>query len=160
MDTRTLRNLVYFASGVGLIVSIFAAAEFFDASLSAVCTVNQVVSCSAVDKSGLTTILGVPDYAIGIAGFILILVVATVAEQRPTDRRYTYALITVTSLAVVVSAYLLYVEVALIHALCLVCVSAYAMGVFAWAGAVGLARRPADAPELAEDELETSTDGE
>jgi uncharacterized membrane protein len=155
MRTRDVRSAVYFAAGVGLIVAIFAAAEFFDAALRSICSVNTFFSCQAVDSSGLTSTLGVPDYLWGVLGFVAILVVAVLAEQRPDDRRGAYALLAVTSVGVVLSLWLLYVELAEIHALCLVCASAYFLGGVAWAGSIELVRR---APKDPSDDDETDED--
>jgi uncharacterized membrane protein len=160
MRTRDVRSAVYLASGLGLIVAIFAAAEFFDAALRSICSVNSFFSCQTVDSSGLTNTLGIPDYAIGILGFIAILVVAALAEQRPGDRRVAYTLLAVTTAGVLVSLDLLYVELAEIHALCLVCASAYFLGGVAWVGAIELARRaPSDPEDDTETEDETDDDG-
>ena len=147
---RTVRSLVYFAAGLGLIVAIFAAAEFYDASLRAVCSVSAFFSCSAVDSSGYTNTLGLPDWLWGVGGFVLILLFAGLAEQRPEDRRRAWLLLAVTTLGVGVSLYLLYVELAIIHALCLVCASDYLLGGVAWLGALALVLRP----------RETAGDGE
>jgi len=141
MRTRAVRSVVYFAAGLGLIVSIFAAAEFFDAALRSVCSVSSFFSCALIDESGLTTTLGIPDYLWGIGGFVVILVVAALAEQRPNDRRLAYGLLGVTTLGVVLSLYLLYVELGLIHALCPVCATAYVLEGVAWVGAIELVRR-------------------
>jgi len=153
VQARTLRSLVYLAAGIGLIVSLFAAAEFFNASLRAVCSVNAFLSCSAVDTSGRTSTLGIPDYLWGVGGFVLILIVAALAEQRPEDRRRAFALLALTTLGVALSLYFLYVEVALIHALCLVCVGAYVFGFIAWGGSVALALR---APESTDADAEAA----
>jgi uncharacterized membrane protein len=141
MRTRSLRSLVYFGGGVGVIVSIFAALEFYDASLRTLCSVNSYLSCGTVDTSGLTNLLDIPDYLWGIGGFVLILLLAALAEQLPRDRRRAYALLGVTTFGVAIALYFLYVELALIHALCPVCVGAYLMGGIAWVGAIGLVRR-------------------
>jgi uncharacterized membrane protein len=141
MKTRTIRSVVYLAAGIGLIVAIFAAAEFFEASLRSFCTVNTFFSCAAVDNSGRTTTLGIPDYLWGIGGFLAILVVAGLAESRRSDPRYTYVLLGVTTAGVALSLYLLYVELALIGALCLVCASAYTSGAIAWVASIPLALR-------------------
>ena len=159
MRVRTLRSVVYLAAGLGLIVAVFAAAEFFDASLRSICSVSSFFSCQLVDQSGLTTTLGVPDYLWGIGGFVAILVVAALAEQRPADRRRAYALLGVTTAGVALSLYLLYVELAQIHALCLVCVSAYLLCGVAWVGAIAVARR---VPDESDDDGSTaeSSDGD
>lgn len=141
MKTRTLRSVVYFASGLGLIVSLFAAAEYLDVALRGVCQINSFFSCSAVDRSGLTTTLGVQDYLWGIGGFIVIIALAALAERRPNDRVRAYVLLAVTTAGVAVSLYFLYVELGLIHALCIVCALAYLCGGVAWVGAIALVAR-------------------
>lgn len=141
MKTRDVRGLIYLGAGLGLLVSIFAAAEFFDASLRAICSVNAFFSCAAVDNSGRTTTLGVPDYLWGIGGFVAVFVVAAIAERRARDVRVGYALLVLTSVGVALSGYFLYVELALIHALCLVCATAYLFGVVVWAASISLTVR-------------------
>jgi uncharacterized membrane protein len=154
MQTRSVRSVVYFGAGLGLIIAIFAAAEFFDASLRAVCSVSTFFSCAAVDNSGLTTTLGVPDWALGIGGFVLILAVAALSEQNSGDRRLSYALLVVTTVGVVLSFWLLYVELVEVHALCLVCASAYLLGGVAWVGAIELARRTPDETDGDDDDTD------
>jgi uncharacterized membrane protein len=156
MRTRTLRSAIYLAAGVGLLASLFAAAETVSASLRGACTVNMFISCTAVAESGRTTTLGVPDYGWGIAGFVLVFVVAGLAEARPADRRRVVALAALTSVGTALSLYFLYVELGEIHALCLVCATAYFCGWVAWAGAVALLARSgrpdAGAPSVPEAE--------
>ncbi len=142
MRTRTVRTLIYLAAGLGLIVSIFAALEFYEASLRSLCSINAFFSCSTVDTSGRTTTLWIPDYLWGIGGFLLTLAFAVVAESRPRHRRWTYALLGLTSLGVGLSLYFVYVELALIGAFCVVCATAYVFGGIAWGGALALATRP------------------
>jgi uncharacterized membrane protein len=145
MRTRSIRSLIYFASGLGLIVALFATAEFLDPALTAVCTFNSVVSCTTVANSGLTYTLGVPDWAWGVAGFVAILAVAVLAEQHRDDVRWAYALLGLTTAGVGLAMYLLYLEVFRIGAICPVCVSAYVFGIVAWVGAILLVRRKSGA---------------
>ena len=141
MRTSSYRSLVVFTAGVGFIVSIFAALEFYEASLRGLCSINSFFSCSVVDQSGRTSTLGIPDYAWGLIGFLLILVVASVASARYRDLRWGYVLLGVTTAGVALSLYFLYVQLALIGAFCVVCATAYAFGWISWAGTVGLVRR-------------------
>lgn len=141
MNTKTVRSAIILAGLIGLLVSIFAAAEFYQASLRSVCSFNSFFSCGVVDQSGLTTTLGIQDYLWGIGGFLLILVVAGVADRRSADPRPAYLLLGVTTLGVALALYFLYIELALIHALCLVCVAAYLFGGIAWIGAISLVLR-------------------
>ena len=139
MRTRSLRSGVYLAAGAGLIVSIYSAYETAHAG-AGICNINAYISCSAVATSGHTTTFGIQDYWLGIGGFLLIIAVAAVAEQQ---RNYAtaVALAFVTSLGVAMAAYFLYLEVAVIGALCLVCVAAYLMGVAAWLPSLLILRR-------------------
>ncbi|MGA8543615.1 MAG: vitamin K epoxide reductase family protein [Thermoplasmata archaeon] len=160
MRTRNLRSLVYFAGGLGLLVAVFAAAEFFDAALRSVCSVNSFFSCSLIDESAYTNTLGVPDYLWGIGGFVLILVAAALAEQRPKDPTRAYFLLGITTVGVVLSLYLLYIELGVIHGLCPVCAVDYLLCGVAWVGSIALVRRlPAKAPPD-EDEEAPETDAE
>jgi uncharacterized membrane protein len=141
MRNRSIRSLVYFAAALGLVVALFAAAEYFDAALRSVCSVNSFFSCALIDNSGKTTTLGVPDYLWGIGGFVLIFVAAYLAEKRPKDLNRAYFLLAVTSIGLVLSIWLLYVEIVLIGGLCPVCAIAYLLGGVAWAGALTLTLR-------------------
>jgi uncharacterized membrane protein len=141
MRTRDLRSVVYLGGALGLMAALFAAAEFFSPGLTKICSFGQKVSCGAVANSGKTVTLGIPDWIWGIAGFVVILVLAILAERRPRDARVPYVLLLVTTAGVGLAVYLLYVEVVEIGAICPVCVTAYLFGVVAWAGAIGLARK-------------------
>jgi V/A-type H+/Na+-transporting ATPase subunit K len=105
MRTRTLWTYVDLTAVFGLIVAIYAGLETLDTSLRSSCTISSFFSCSAVDSSGHTTTLGIPDAAIGIAGFIVILIVAGLAERRTADLRSLYALLFVTTAGVAVASY-------------------------------------------------------
>jgi uncharacterized membrane protein len=141
MRLRSIRSLIYLAAGLGLIVALFAAAEFFDATLSAVCSFGGGFSCATVLKSGLTTTLGIQDWIWGVVGFVAILVVGALAEAHRKDLRYAYALLALTTAGVGLAMYFLYVELVRIGALCPVCVTAYGFGILAWVGAILLVRR-------------------
>ena len=141
MRTRTIRSFIYFAAGLGLIVSIFSYLESVEASLQSLCTVNAFVSCSAVAKSGKTTLFGVPDAFIGIGGFVLILVVAAIAESRRKELLWPYLLLFFTTAGVALSFYFGYVELVEINALCPVCLTAYIFGVLTWVGAILLVQK-------------------
>lgn len=160
MRTATLRSLIYLAAGIGLIVSIFAALEFYEASLRSLCSFNGFFSCSAVDTSGKTSTFGIPDYLWGVGGFLLILVVAGLAESRARDRRWSWALLGVTSIGVAVTLYFLYVQLAEIGAFCIVCATAYVFGWVAWAGALALVRTSGAKAARDAEEAEGSSDAE
>lgn len=141
MKTASLRSGIILAALIGLLVSLFAAAEFYQASLRSVCSINSFFSCALVDQSGKTTTFGIQDYLWGIGGFVLILILAGVADKRPTDPRPAYALALLTTVGVALSLYFLYIELVEIDALCIVCVAAYVFGGLAWLLSISLVRR-------------------
>jgi len=149
--TRTLWTYLYLTTGLGLITAIYAGLETLDPSLRSSCTISSFFSCGKVDSSGLTNTFGIPDGAIGIAGFLIILILAGLAERHTADLRFFYALLFVTTGGVAFASYFAYVELAEIHALCPVCTTAYIFGFLAWLGAIALTvrmRREAE-PEMA-----------
>ena len=141
MKTSTVRSTIYLAAGLGLLVALFAAAEFYTASLRNVCSINQFFSCATVDRSGRTSTLGIPDYAWGIGGYLALLVVAGLAERSRRDVRPAYALVALATGAVALSGYFVYVQLAEIHALCVVCATAESLGAVVWAASISLAVR-------------------
>jgi len=141
MRTRDIRSAIYLAGGLGLIVAIYTYIETVEASLQKYCTVNSFVSCGAVANSGYTTTFGIPDSYIGIGGFILVLVIAGIAETRKRELLWPYLLLIFTTAGVGFSIYFLYVELALIHALCPVCLSAWVFGWIVWVASIALVRR-------------------
>jgi uncharacterized membrane protein len=114
--------LLVVIAGLGL--SAFATAETYLPSLQNGCSISPFFSCTAVDRSGHTTTLGVPDWAIGLAGFVVLLALE-IPLYRTWRRDLLKAVVLVSALGLAVSAYLGYVELAVIHALCPVCFSTY-----------------------------------
>ena len=141
MRTRDIRSVIYFAGGLGLIVAIYTYLETVESSLQKYCTINSYVSCGAVANSGRTATLGIPDSFIGIGGFVLVLVVAAIAEQRCRDLLWPYLLLLLTTVGVAFSLYFLYVEIVEINALCPVCLTAWVFGWIAWGASIALVRK-------------------
>ncbi|HKN07731.1 MAG: vitamin K epoxide reductase family protein [Thermoplasmata archaeon] len=141
MRTRDIRSVIYLAGGFGLIVAIYTYFETVEASLQKYCTLNAYVSCGAVANSGRTTLFGIPDSFIGIGGFVLILLVAGIAESRRKELLWPYLLLLLTTGGVAVSLYFLYEELFEIHALCPVCLAAWVLGWVAWGATIALVRK-------------------
>jgi uncharacterized membrane protein len=123
-DARVLHRLVFVFVVAGLALSLYATAESLDPALQSSCTVNAFLSCAAVQRSGLTSLGPIPDWSIGVGGF-LILLILDVALLRTYDGRWLLAVLFFAGIGLVVAAVLAYIELALIHALCLVCLGTY-----------------------------------
>lgn len=141
---ESLHRLVLAGIVAGLALSVFAAWETLDPALQGVCSVNPLLSCSRVDRSGLTTTLGVADWAWGVAGFVVLLGLDLLAF-RTWRRAWVGAVVLVAAAGLGFAAYLAYVEVVLIGALCLVCFGTYVADAVALGGAFVLWRRSAGA---------------
>jgi uncharacterized membrane protein len=116
--------LVVIVAGLGL--SAFAAYETYYPAAQGFCSVSKYISCSAVDESGHTYTLGVPDWLIGVGGFVALLVL-DIPLYRSWRRDLLQGVVAVSGIGLVVAVYLGYVELAVIHALCPVCFSTYLM---------------------------------
>jgi uncharacterized membrane protein len=141
-DARQLHRALLAFIVLGLGFSLYAGFEALDPALSSVCSVNGFVSCGVVLRSGDTTFPpGTPlsDWAWGVAGFVALL-----ALDVPLLRTYSPRLLTaVTGLAaagVALAVVFAYIELAIIHALCPVCLGAYFSGVGVLACALTLQR--------------------
>jgi len=90
---------------------------------------GPVKGCDTVAASEYSTILGVPVALFGV-GFSLVLAAATVVWWRLGDRRALYAAYGLGLLGVVAAAYLTYLELFVIEAICVWCVT-YAVTIVA-----------------------------
>ncbi len=141
-DARVLHRLLLAFVVAGLALSLYATAESLDPTLQSSCTVNAFLSCAAVQQSGLTTLGPVPDWALGVGGFSLLLVI-DVFLIRTYEARWLLAVLVVTALGLAIAAVLAYIELAVIHALCPVCLGTYVadLGAFLIAVVLLLLRR-------------------
>ena len=139
MDARTLHALLPVAIAIGLAFSAYAAYESNTPSAQGSCTVNGFISCQKVDQSGFTTTLGIPDYWIGIGGFLALLAV-DVPLLRTYKPVFLNVLVGLSVLGLLASIYFGYVELVQIQAFCLVCFGAYLSNVAVLGIALGLVR--------------------
>ena len=103
---------------------------------------GPVQGCDTVAASEYATVLGLPVALYGVA-FSLALVAATLVWWRRGDRRALYVAYGLGLLGVVAVAYLTYLELFVIHAICIWCVSYAITIVIGWAMAIGAVRTTA-----------------
>jgi uncharacterized membrane protein len=148
---ESLHAIILLGAVVGVCLAGFAYAESVDKALQQDCSVSVFFSCSKVDQSGQTTTLGVPDWAIGVGGFLLLLAIDIplyISWRHPL----LWSLTVVSGVGVGVSAYLAYIELFRIDALCPVCLSAYIANFIVFASGLTLSwksRERGTAPEEA-----------
>lgn len=84
---------------------------------------SQFGDCDAVNSSPYAMIGGIPIAFIGALGYALIVLMIVIGMRRPVwAENVNLALFGVTLIGMIYSAYLTYLEVAVIHAICPFCV--------------------------------------
>lgn len=120
---ETLYGLVFVCLFAGLLASVYSAYEAYNPAATSICSVSSQVSCGKVVFGPYATTAGVPNWAIGLGGFLAMALV-TVLAYRSFDRRYLQLLVGLAGLGLLVSLYFVYTEV-LVGAICLVCTSGH-----------------------------------
>ena len=133
MSDRTLRLAVAVVATAGLGVAVYLTWVHYHPE-ALVCTRGG--GCETVQRSHYAVLLGVPIAIYGVASWALVL--ALVTWDTPTARALVSA---VALVAVVFSAYLVIVQVAVIDAICVWCLANDVALVPAFAGAAALRLR-------------------
>lgn len=100
--------------------------------------------CETVQTSPYAVLFGIPVAFYGVVGYLGILVVAIIG-LRPAalgDRRWTVLLALLATVGVLFTAYLTYLELFVIHAICRWCVGSAVIITAIWVASVLALRRP------------------
>lgn len=124
VDARTLHRALLLAIVAGLAFSLYAAFEVLDPALQASCSVTPYFSCRAVDQSGYTHLGPLPDWSVGLGGFLLLLAL-DLPLLSSYDPRLLNGVVAVSAVGAVVALGLGYLELDVIRALCPICLGAY-----------------------------------
>ena len=112
------------AAIVGIAVSSLSLYHHFAKSKTSYCDFGESFNCDVVNRSQYSSIAGIPVAAIGIAGYVVILFLATWYRRNPD----TPGLLSVASLAGVAFAlYLTYLEAFVLQAYCILCLTSLCM---------------------------------
>lgn len=121
------------------LVGLFPAMYLWLYKLGVVGTLScKIGGCEKVNTSPWAILLGQPVALWGVAYYILLFAVALAgtSERFAADRRVSIALVTLTGWGVLFSAYLTYLELAVIHAVCQWCVVSAVLVVIMFAQSV------------------------
>lgn len=104
----------------GAVVASVSLYHHYSSAKTSFCDFGQSFNCDIVNRSAYSTVLGVPVALIGLGGYLLIVILATVYRAN----RETRTLLLAASIAgLVFSLYLTYVEKFVLHAWCVLCLS-------------------------------------
>jgi uncharacterized membrane protein len=103
-------------------------------------------SCEAVQSSSYATFLGISVPLIGVAGYGVLFALGLVSLERPADRRWPRLVLLLSGLAVGFTAYLTYIELFVLHAICRWCVASAVLITLTFLSAMLDLRGSAEAP--------------
>lgn len=113
---------------------------------TSVCNINSFINCEVVQSSPYSSFLGIPTAALGLGGF-LILVVLFALAFRGTERVGPWPadawLLLFAILGALIGLGLTLLEVFVIQAICLFCIAGFALDLGILAIVLGLRRRAA-----------------
>ncbi|MGH9551980.1 MAG: vitamin K epoxide reductase family protein, partial [Terriglobales bacterium] len=116
---RVLLTIALLASG-GVLVSSASLYHHYGTSATSYCDIGENFNCDIVNRSTYSTLAGIPVAAIGIIGYLAMLLLATVFRSKVG----VPAVLAVASLAGLGFAlYLTYIEGFVLSAWCVLCLS-------------------------------------
>jgi len=123
-DNRILFAIIAALAVAGIIVSGVSLQRHYAKSASAFCDLGEKFNCDIVNRSEYSSVMGIPVAAIGIAGYGLLLILATVYRSRlETATRLLAAAVAGLGFAL----YLTYVEGYVLTTWCILCLTSLTM---------------------------------
>jgi uncharacterized membrane protein len=108
----------------GMVVSGVSLQRHYAKSASAFCDFGERFNCDIVNRSEYSTVIGIPVAGIGVAGYGVLLVLATVYRSRTeTPLRLLVAALAGFAFAL----YLTYIEGHVLETWCILCLSSLAL---------------------------------
>jgi uncharacterized membrane protein len=121
---RVLFSLIAILALAGMVVSGVSLQRHYAKSASAFCDFGERFNCDIVNRSEYSTLMGIPVAGIGVAGYGVLLVLATVYRTRVE----TPLRLLVAALAGLAFAwYLTYIEGHVLETWCILCLSSLAL---------------------------------
>jgi vitamin-K-epoxide reductase (warfarin-sensitive) len=118
--TRKLFLIIAVLALAGIAVSSVSLYHHFQTSKTSYCDFGESFNCDIVNRSEYSSVLGVPVAAIGMGGYLIIFLLATVYR----DRQETAMALMIGALGGLGFAlYLTYIEGFVLHAWCILCLS-------------------------------------
>jgi uncharacterized membrane protein len=109
---------------LGIALAIYHAYDEVSENFSS-CNINPNISCGNVFFSGHTTLFGVPFYILGLVWFPLLLVLGLWSVRTAAGSLRSEVFLPLLMVGNVFTLYLWYIELAVVGAICPVCVSLY-----------------------------------
>ncbi len=108
---------------IGIVLSAVSLVNHYKKSPSEFCDIDQTFNCDIVNRSIYSKLFGIPVAAIGLAGYILLLVLARINREK---KLYSAILILGSLVGLAFSLYLTWVEVKILATYCILCLGSLA----------------------------------
>lgn len=114
-NSALLYKYVQILSVIGLLLSIYLLWQQFFQPAFKPCSINASINCDAVINGPVAKTLGIPTPLYGFVGYIVILLAAVKKNKK--------LLLGVATFGLAFCLYLGFVEIAILHVICPVCIS-------------------------------------
>jgi uncharacterized membrane protein len=108
---------------IGIVLSAVSLVNHYKKSPSEFCDIDQTFNCDIVNRSIYSKLFGIPVAAIGLLGYILLLVLARINREK---KLFSAILILGSLVGLAFSLYLTWVEVKVLAAYCILCLGSLA----------------------------------
>lgn len=138
---KLLLALILIIALAGAVDSGYALKQHYAPPDVSSCDYNETVSCTAVNQSEYSEVSGIPVALVGIAGYVMLGILAGIALAKPQTERMMFALLALSSTGgFLVALTLTYIELFVLKAVCPLCVISQALisaiMLMAWAGTI------------------------
>jgi uncharacterized membrane protein len=108
---------------IGIVLSSISLTNHYKKSASEFCDIDQTFNCDVVNRSTYSRVLGVPVAAIGIGGYVLLLLLSRFNREK---KLFSALLVLGSLIGLGFSVYLTYIEVRVLLAYCVYCLASLA----------------------------------
>lgn len=119
-----LMTAIALVAVAGIAVSSISLYEHFATTSTSFCNFSESLNCDLVNRSAYSTVFGIPVALIGIAGYVLIAVLATAYRNQAQT---PVILLIASSMGLGFALYLSYIEKFVLDAWCIVCLTSLAL---------------------------------
>jgi len=105
---------------LGMVVSAISLQRHYAKSASSFCEFGERFNCDVVNRSEYSTLMGIPVAGIGLAGYALLLALATLYRKQPQT---PLRLLAASGAGLAFALYLTYVEGYVLETWCILCLS-------------------------------------
>lgn len=119
MTFQKTKNLLRVLAFAGMLVTAYLIYQHYKPSADAFCNISNYISCDIVNKSIYAEILGIPVSILGFAAYSTLFAGTFLKETK----NIWMALTIFSGIGLLFSLYLTYVELFLLNAICIFCIT-------------------------------------